>query len=37
MRIITEKMQGWWLEEYVPPRCRKARWRVATGEVEASI
>lgn len=37
MRIITEKMQGWWLEEYVPPRCRKPRWRVATGEVEASI
>lgn len=37
MRIITEKMQGWWLEEYVPPRCRKPRWCVASGEVEASI
>lgn len=37
MQIITEKMQGWWLEEYVPPRCRKPRWRVASGEVEASI
>lgn len=37
MGLTIERMRGWWLEEYLPPRCRKARLRVDGGAVEARV